>query len=138
MSGMFGFLGGLFEPLNNLISRFSNAEEKLKAQAALLEVQTKLSGKILDYETTLLNVKAEVMKAEAQSSHWFVAAWRPVAMLTFLSLIVADSLGFMPTPLNPRVWDIIELGMGGYVVGRTVEKVAPKALDSLKVIVGKK
>jgi len=32
----------------------------------------------------------------------------------------------------PKLWDIVEIGLGGYVIGRTAEKVLPGLIDSLK------
>lgn len=52
-------------------------------------------------------------------------------MLVFTGLIVASWFGFTPPginePLSPmmaRLFDIMEIGIGGYVGGRTLEKIA--------------
>ncbi|MCK4409126.1 MAG: hypothetical protein KAW67_03525 [Candidatus Eisenbacteria sp.] len=31
-----------------------------------------------------------------------------------------------------KLWDIVEIGLGGYVIGRTAEKVLPGLVGSLK------
>lgn len=51
--------------------------------------------------------------------------WRPITMLTFLVLVVGDALGLLPFRLAEQAWDLLQLGMGGYVIGRSVEKAAP-------------
>lgn len=73
--------------------------------------------------------QAEIVKTEAASQHWLAANWRPLLMLTFGGLIVARWFGWAAPNLSEAeylaLWDIVELGIGGYVFGRTVEKVAP-------------
>jgi len=80
--------------------------------------------------------QVEIVKAEAQSEHWIVAAWRPVLMLTFGGLIVARWLGWSAPNITEaeilKLWSIVEFGLGGYVVGRSVEKVVPAIVGALK------
>ena len=80
--------------------------------------------------------QAEIVKAEAQSDHWLAACWRPILMLTFGGLIVARWLGFSAPNITEaevlKLWDIVQLGLGGYVIGRSVEKVVPAIAGALK------
>ena len=80
--------------------------------------------------------QAEIVKAEAQSEHWIVAAWRPVLMLTFGGLIVARWLGWSAPNITEaevlKLWSIVELGLGGYVIGRSVEKIVPAIAGAIK------
>jgi hypothetical protein len=80
--------------------------------------------------------QAEIVKAEAQSEHWLTACWRPILMLTFGGLIVARWLGFSAPNITEsevlKLWSIVELGLGGYVIGRSVEKVVPAIAGALK------
>ena len=80
--------------------------------------------------------RAEIIKTEAASSHWLAANWRPLVMLTFTALIVARWFGWAAPNLAEaeylKLWDIVELGLGGYVIGRSVEKVAPSVLSAFK------
>jgi hypothetical protein len=88
---------------------------------------------------TLLAVfmaQADIVKAEAQSGSWLARSWRPITMLVFVGLIVARWFGWAAPNLTDaeylKLWDIVELGLGGYVVGRSVEKVAPSIAAALK------
>ena len=45
-------------------------------------------------------------------------------MLTFMVLAVGDSLGLLATPLRDEAWMLLQLGLGGYVVGRSGGKIA--------------
>lgn len=80
--------------------------------------------------------QADIVKTEAASSHWLAANWRPLMMLIFGALIVARWFGWAAPNLSEseylKLWDIVEFGLGGYVVGRSVEKVVPSIVKGLK------
>ena len=80
--------------------------------------------------------QADIVKTEAASTHWLAANWRPLVMLTFAGLIVARWFGWAAPNLTEaeylKLWSIVEFGLGGYVVGRSVEKIAPSIADALK------
>ena len=80
--------------------------------------------------------QADIVKTEAASDHWLAATWRPVLMLTFGALIVARWFGWAAPNLSEaeylKLWGIVEFGLGGYVVGRSVEKIAGPVADALK------
>jgi hypothetical protein len=80
--------------------------------------------------------RAEIVKAEAASEHWLAANWRPMLMLTFGALIVARWFGWAAPNLSEaeylKLWSIVELGIGGYVIGRSAEKVLPTVAAVLK------
>lgn len=85
---------------------------------------------------TMFAAQAEIVKTEAASQHWLAANWRPILMLTFGGLIVARWFGWTAPNLSEaeylHLWDIVELGIGGYVVGRSVEKVVPAVAGALR------
>lgn len=87
-------------------------------------------------ELTELTARADIVKTEAASEHWLAANWRPILMLTFGALIVARWFGWAAPNLSEaeyiKLWSIVELGLGGYVIGRSVEKVAPAVASALK------
>lgn len=66
--------------------------------------------------------------AEAQGESWLQRNWRPITMLTFAGLIVARWLGYTVEGITPEteahLLEIVKVGIGGYVVGRSAEKVA--------------
>jgi hypothetical protein len=57
-------------------------------------------------------------------------------MLVFVSLIVARWFGWTAPGLSEaeylKLWSIVEFGMGGYVVGRSAEKIAPIIAQALR------
>jgi len=52
--------------------------------------------------------------------------WRPITMLTFLVLVVCDSFGLLKFRLSNEAWTLLQIGLGGYVIGRTGEKIVDK------------
>lgn len=84
----------------------------------------------------VFTAQADIIKTEAASSHWLAANWRPLLMLTFGGLIVARWFGWAAPNLSQEeylaLWNIVEFGIGGYVVSRSVEKVAPSIADAIK------
>lgn len=80
--------------------------------------------------------QSDIVKTEAASTHWLAANWRPLTMLIFTSLVVARWFGWAAPNLAAeeylKLWDIVQLGLGGYVIGRSVEKVAPSIADALR------
>lgn len=74
-----------------------------------------------------LEAAAKIIVAEAQGESWLQRNWRPLLMVMF-GAIVANNYILVPifnTPaadIPPDMWDLLKLGVGGYVVGRTVEK----------------
>ena len=102
--------------------------QRSQAQLALLEMAQK-------GELTEFTARAEIVKAEAASSHWLAANWRPLLMLTFGALIVARWFGWAAPNLSEaeylKLWGIVEFGLGGYVVGRSVEKITPSIADAI-------
>ena len=75
---------------------------------------------------------AGIIQAEAQSVHWLTANWRPLTMMTFVTIIANNfiiypylSLFWGEAPrleIPPDMWDLLKIGIGGYVAGRSGEK----------------
>ena len=100
------------------------------------EIQTSLLTKEYDQILQELKSKADIITTEAKSESWITRNWRPITMLTFVVLITADWLGFTATNLTEtlklKLFDIIQFGLGGYVVGRSAEKVLPSVINTLR------
>lgn len=123
---VWNFLAGAVQPVAALIDNLHTSEaERLALKNELFAAQAALSGKLLDYESRLMEARARVVTAEAQGASWLQRSWRPVTMLTFLALVVCDSFGWLAFRLAEQAWTLLQIGLGGYVVGRSAEKIAP-------------
>lgn len=106
--------------------------------------QTDAKLKLLELQQTgelaTLTSQTSVILAEAKSESWLARSWRPILMLTFGALIVARWFGWSAPNLTSeeymKLWDIVQFGISGYVVGRSAEKVvstvAPAVIGALK------
>ncbi|WP_025820685.1 3TM-type holin [Shewanella marina] len=127
---VWNFLTGLVKPVTDLVDELHTSdEERLTIKAKLFEMQSQLSLKIMEYEARLLEAKTKVITAEAQGQSWLQRTWRPITMLTFLGLVVADTFGLTEFRLAEEAWTLLQIGLGGYVVGRSAEKIIPKVTE---------
>ena len=108
---------------------FPNPQDAANAKLRLFELQQ--SG-----ELAALTASTGVIVAEANSQSWITRSWRPILMLTFGALIVARWLGWTTPGLTEaeylKLWDIVQLGIGGYIIGRSVETVASTVAQAIK------
>jgi hypothetical protein len=117
------FIKDIFKPAANLIDDLhTSVEEKGKIKEALDTIASNVVGQFIELQTKYLEAQSSVIKAEANGSSWIQRNWRPVTMLTFVVLIVLDALGLLPNRLNPAFMELVKYGLGGYVVGRSIEK----------------
>lgn len=125
MIGITDLIAGIFKPAAELVDNLHTSDaERLAAKGHLLDVQAAAMQRVFDYEKSTLEARSKIVHAEASSKHWLTANWRPITMLTFLVLVVGDALGFLPNDLNAEAWTLLEIGLGGYVIGRSGEKIA--------------
>jgi hypothetical protein len=118
-------VAGILRPFAEVVDHLTlSGEDKAKLLLAQAQGQINAAAAVMDYEKQLLVGQQAVIQAEASSSNWLASSWRPLTMLTFLALVVADSFRWLPSPLAPQAWNLLQIGLGGYTVGRSVEKVA--------------
>lgn len=129
MNPFLSLLSSVVAPVTKLIDKLHTSdEERLTIKAELFNMQTQLAFRVLEYESQLLSSKSDIIKAEAMGASWIQRSWRPITMLTFLGLVVMDAFGWLPFRLAGEAWTLLQIGLGGYVTGRTVEKVIPQIM----------
>lgn len=78
---------------------------------------------------------AMVISSEANSGYWLAAAWRPLTMVIFVSIVVAYALGFttpnlltqMPeNSVMAQIFELVKIGLMGYIPARSLEKIVEK------------
>ncbi|HAA04784.1 MAG TPA: hypothetical protein DCE18_15665 [Syntrophobacteraceae bacterium] len=107
-----------------------------KDQAAKLKAEFQLQAMQADYSAinAEIQAQAQIVAAEAQGQSWLQRNWRPVLMLVIVAIVANNYIiypylelfGVKATPLElpERMWSLMQIGVGGYVVGRSAEKVA--------------
>jgi hypothetical protein len=118
LGAIFGFLKPVFGIIDKSV--------KDKDLAAKLKHDIQLG--YLNMDKTTLESQTSIIVAEAQGESWIQRNWRPVTMLSFVGFIGSYWLGLAPEYLvvNPdvveKLFGLVQIGLGGYVVGRTGEK----------------
>lgn len=111
----------------SLIQRiWPDPNEQAEQLHKLSELEQKGDIAELQAYVTVLQGRLSVIKSEAESEHFLTANWRPITMLTFVALIVARMFGVTADGISEaeylKLWGLVEIGLGGYVVSRGAEK----------------
>lgn len=88
------------------------------------QLEVDLLGLLAEHEKEMARSRSAAVVEEARGN-WLQRSWRPLVMLTFASVILIGTFTSLPIPdETSRFWDLLEIGLGGYVVGRSGEKMA--------------
>ena len=117
---LIGTIGGKVLDIVDEVVEDKDEANKLKYQIQRQLIETKSSE---------LEAQAKIVLAEAQGS-WLQRNWRPLLMVVFAGLVVAHWFGFtasnIPESVQNSLLNIVMVGVGGYVMGRSAEKVVGK------------
>jgi hypothetical protein len=123
-----GILGALTPLVSSALNRLL-PEDPEKRQ----EIEFAIQKEIMANTTSLELAAADIIKAEAESESWLTSNWRPLLMLVAITIIannyiLAPYLGAMfgwnvILEIPPQLWQLLTLGVGGYIGGRSAEKV---------------
>ena len=115
------FSGGLVSELGKVVDNlFTSDEERINAKNQLFKV-------LQEQKLELQRLQTEVVLAEA-NGNWLQRSWRPILMLSFGFIVIyvkfiAPLFSLPIPPLEDEFWSLLKLGIGGYVVGRSGEKI---------------
>ncbi len=118
-------IGKVLEQIVGVVDKV--VEDKDQAARLKHDLEMELLEKDFSFVEKEIEAKASVIASEAQGASWPQRNWRPVLMLTFTYLIVHNyiisplfSLPHLELP--PDMWELLKLGVGGYIIGRSAEK----------------
>ena len=146
---------GVMDSLDGLITskeeRMEQDNKLAEIRNNLAEIQKDIYEKAADVETQLINAKSTALQGEINGNR-LQRNWRPILMICFGGIIIyqyflvhlinviltAFHVEFQGSPLfipefnlPDRFWSLLEIGVGGYVVGRSLEKVAPNVTSKI-------
>tara|TARA_R110000868_G_scaffold9795_3_gene48225 strand:+ start:1547 stop:1942 length:396 start_codon:yes stop_codon:yes gene_type:complete len=105
--------------LSGLDKLFTSEEEKIQATNVIKQI-------LIQKELELQKMQTEIILAEA-NGNWLQRSWRPILMLAFGFIVIyvkfiAPLFDLRIPELENEFWNLLQLGIGGYVIGRTGEK----------------
>lgn len=126
--GMGALLSTVVSTVGGIIDK--SVTDKDEAQ----RIKAELSTQIMEQKNAELEGAVKIITAEAQGESWLQRNWRPILMLTIVAIVANNFIiapyinalfgtGSVPMlDLPERLWDLMTVGVGGYVVGRSAEK----------------
>lgn len=120
-------------PIARLLEAHVSDQELRRKLAAELEQQ------VMAHLAKSTELGAGIVMAEIKSEHWLTRSWRPLLMLMLMGFLLivglllplAELVAGAPLKFEPRwqllppgFWEFLGIGVGGYIGGRSLEKVA--------------
>lgn len=121
----------IIAPLAKML--FSTVDKAIPDKDLAEKLKAQLNTQLIQSGTEELKAAASIVEAEAKSN-WFVAGWRPTLMYVLIFILIWNYIigpvcklftGTIITfELPGDVWTLLQIGLGGYVVGRSGESIA--------------
>ena len=122
---------GAVAPLAKIL--FSTIEKSVPDKDLQEKLKSQLQTQLLQSNTQELTAAAKIIEAEAKAG-WFASSWRPLLMYVLIFILVWNYIlgpvvkiftgAVISFELPGDVWGLLQIGLGGYVVGRSAESVA--------------
>lgn len=127
MPGIIDIVKGAISPVTDIINKAVKDKDLAK------KLDHEIRSTLIESFMSEMSNKKDVLVAEIGSDNWLASSWRPILMLSFTAIIVnnyilAPYLGAMfdfsvTLEIPPDMWDLLKVGVGGYIVGRSGEKI---------------
>jgi hypothetical protein len=124
------FIGNIVDKVaglgKELASKITSGKDKDQANKEFVDSVGHIIEDQLKVASTLIS--------NDQKGNWLQRSWRPILMLGFgfivmYSKFIAPAFGLPNTELEHDFWTLLEIGIGGYVIGRSAEKITEKAAN---------
>ncbi len=92
------------------------------------QLETDILRLLIAVEEKTISEQAAAIREEARGN-WLQRSWRPIVMLVFTVIVLAGT--FLNLPIlsdTSRFWDLLEIGLGGYIIGRGSEQLVSSLL----------
>lgn len=135
MLNLIPIIGTIIDRVSSIIDQ--TVEDKDLANKIKAEIKMTLLTKEYDVIQKEIEAKRDIIVAEATGQSWIQRNWRPITMLVFVyiiahNFIISPLLSLDQLPIPPDMWELLKLGMGGYIIGRSAEKIVPELAKVLK------
>ena len=122
---------GAVAPLAKIL--FNTIEKAVPDKDLAAKLKAELQTQLLQSHTQELTAAAKIIEAEAKAG-WFASSWRPLLMYVSIFILVWNYVigpvikiftgAVISFELPGDVWTLLNVGLGGYVIGRSAESVA--------------
>lgn len=128
---MLPIIGALAGPI--IKGLFSVVDEAVEDKDLANKLKNTLQTKVMGILETEVKAARDIIVAEIKSGSWLAQNWRPMLMCLFGAIIANNYLihpyvalfwpgSSVSLDIPPDMWALLKIGIGGYVVGRSVEK----------------
>ena len=115
--------------VTNLVSAVGEIVDRLTLPGReKKQLETDILQLLIAVEEKTITEQAAAIREEARGN-WLQRSWRPIVMLVFTLIILAGT--FLNLPIladTSRFWDLLEIGLGGYIIGRGSEQLVSSRL----------
>ena len=110
--------------VTNLVSAVGEIVERLTLPGReKKQLETDILQLLIAVEEKTITEQAAAIREEARGN-WLQRSWRPIIMLVFATIVLIGTFFDLPILSDTsRFWDLLEIGIGGYVIGRSAEKI---------------
>jgi hypothetical protein len=112
---------------------FNTIDKAVPDKDLAAKLKGDLQTQMLQSHTQELTAAARIIEAEAKAG-WFASSWRPLLMYVLIFILIWNYVlgpvilfffkASITITLPGDVWTLLQIGLGGYVVGRSAESVA--------------
>lgn len=112
---------------------FNTIDKAVEDKDLSAKLKAELQTQLLQSNTEELKAAAKIVEAEAKAG-WFASSWRPLLMYVLIFILVWNYIlgpvikiftgTVISFELPGDVWTLLQIGLGGYVVGRSGESIA--------------
>jgi hypothetical protein len=112
---------------------FNTVDKAVADKDLAAKLKSDLQTQMLQSHTQELTAAAKIIEAEAKAG-WFASSWRPLLMYVLIFILIWNYVlgpvilfffkASITITLPGDVWTLLQIGLGGYVVGRSAESVA--------------
>lgn len=118
------FLSKLLSPLSDILGGV--LDKAVVDKNLVRQIKADFVAQVMTVKAAELEAQSQILISEITGESWLQRNWRPITMLFFVGLVGSHWLGFSAPGLTEAerlaVFDIIKIGLGGYVLGRSAEK----------------
>ena len=118
---------------------FKTIDKHVPDTDAANAIRADLTAELLARDSEEMKQAASIIIAEAKGESWLQRSWRPVLMFVFIAIIAREYLispmlfaDHVPMDLREEFWTLLQLGVTGYIGGRSGEKIAAVVAERLR------